>query len=151
MHSTTGTKDYVGVRRSLNGQSLGELEAQILDIVWDLEPPVTSTQVFKIMYPRRELSYSTIMLTMAKLARKGILTQQKTGDKKTDAFQYVPNITRTEMGIHLIEQVSKKVLGKPLHEAMRQLLADNSDLSDDELNKVEAAIKRVTDSFRQQT
>ena len=71
MDSTTGTRDYLGVRKSLDGQSLGELEAQILDIIWDLEPPVTSTQVFKIMYPRRELSYSTIMLTMAKLSRKG--------------------------------------------------------------------------------
>jgi predicted transcriptional regulator len=144
MHPSTGTKDYVGVRRSLDGQSLGELEAQILDIIWDLEPPVTSTQVFKIMYPRRELSYSTIMLTMAKLARKGILTQQKTGDKKTDAFQYIPNISRHEMGVRLMEEVSKKVLGKPLHEALRKLLTEAGGLSGDELDKVEAAIKKLT-------
>jgi hypothetical protein len=39
MDSKTGTKDYLGVRKSLDGYSLGELEAQILDIIWDLEPP----------------------------------------------------------------------------------------------------------------
>ena len=71
MDSKDGARDYVGIRKGLGGQSLGELEAQILDIIWDLEPPVSTTQVFKVMYPRRELSYSTIMLTMAKLARKG--------------------------------------------------------------------------------
>ena len=70
------TRDYIVIRKGLNGQSLGELEAQILDIVWELNRPVTTTDVFRVMYSRRPLSYSTIMLTMAKLAKKGILTQQ---------------------------------------------------------------------------
>ena len=80
--------------------------------------PVSTTQVFKVMYPRRELSYSTIMLTMAKLAKKGILDQERTGDKKTDPFIYRTNITREEMGISLLNSVSRQVLGKPLHEGI---------------------------------
>lgn len=143
MDSKHGTKDYLGVRRSLDGQSLGELEAQILDIIWDLTPPVTSSQVFKIMYPRRELSYSTIMLTMAKLSRKGILKQQRTGDKKTDAFIYTPNVTREEMGMRLLEEVCKKVLGKPLHKAVRGLLAGKDGLSETDLDKIEAAFEKI--------
>ncbi|HUV04167.1 MAG TPA: BlaI/MecI/CopY family transcriptional regulator [Armatimonadota bacterium] len=143
MESNANIKDYIGVRRSLDGQSLGELEAQILDIMWDLEPPITSTQVFKIMYPRRELSYSTIMLTMAKLSRKGILTQRRTGDKKTDPFVYVPNVSRTEMGLRLMQEVSKKVLGKPLQEAVRAILADSSDLTEGDLKRIEAAIGKA--------
>ena len=118
MDSKDGARDYVGVRKGLGGQSLGELEAQILDIIWDLEPPVSTTQVFKIMYPRRELSYSTIMLTMAKLARKGILNQERTGDKKTDPFIYQPNISREQMGFQLLNAVSKQVLRMPLYEAI---------------------------------
>jgi predicted transcriptional regulator len=108
---------------SIESQSLGELEAQILDVIWDLEPPITSTQVFKIMYPKRELSYSTIMLTMAKLARKGLLTQERTGTKKTDAFVYKANITREDMGRALLEEVSQTVMRKPLMEAIKQLVA----------------------------
>ena len=142
MDSKTGTRDYLGIRKSLDGHSLGELEAQILDIIWDLDPPVTSSQVFKIMYPRRELSYSTIMLTMSKLSKKGILTQKRTGDKKTDAFIYVPNISRTEMGLRLIEEVSVKVLRSPLAAVVRTLLA--GELSDADLGKVEAAIGKAT-------
>ena len=143
MDSKKGTRDYLGVRRSLNGQSLGELEAQILDIIWELSPPVTSSQVFKIMYPRRELSYSTIMLTMAKLSKKGILTQQRTGDKKTDPFIYTPNVTREAMGMKLLEDVCDKVLGQPLYAAVRGILAGASDLSDSDLNRVEAALKKA--------
>jgi len=141
--SKSGTRDYLGVRKCLDGNSLGELEAQILDIIWDLEPPITSSQVFKIMYPRRELSYSTIMLTMAKLARKGILTQKRTGDKKTDAFVYTPNVSREEMGIRLMQEVSEKVLGTPLHKAIRNLLAGSGGLAEAHLDRIEAALKKA--------
>lgn len=103
-------------------QSLGELEVQILDVIWDLKPPITTTQVFKIMYPKRELSYSTIMLTMAKLARKGILTQERTGTRKTDAFVYKPNITRQKMGKALLEEVSQRVLGKSFSQAVKTII-----------------------------
>lgn len=127
MDSKDGARDYVGIRKGLSGQSLGELEAQILDIIWDLEPPVSTTQVFKVMYPKRELSYSTIMLTMAKLARKGILAQERTGDKKTDPFIYRPNISREQMGVALLNAVSRQVLRKPLHEAIALLCGVESD------------------------
>jgi len=129
MDSKDGARDYVGVRKGLAGQSLGELEAQILDIIWDLEPPVSTTQVFKIMYPRRELSYSTIMLTMSKLARKGILDQKREGDKKTDPFQYKANITREQMGVALLDAVSQQVLRKPLHEAIPSLCGNAADMA----------------------
>ena len=142
MDSKTGTKDFLGVRKSLDGYSLGELEAQILDIIWDLEPPVTTSQVFKIMYPRRELSYSTIMLTMAKLSRKGILTQQRTGDKKTDPFIYTPNLSRREMGMRLLQEVSEKVLKKPLHIVVGKILSDT--LSAADLQKVTSAIEAAS-------
>jgi len=136
MDSKDGARDYVGIRRSLDGQSLGELEAQILDIIWDLVPPVSTTQVFKIMYPRRELSYSTIMLTMAKLARKGILDQKRTGDKKTDPFIYTANMSREQMGMALLNEVSKQVLRKPLHEAIPDLCGAKGDISKADLAKL---------------
>ncbi|MDH7480860.1 MAG: BlaI/MecI/CopY family transcriptional regulator [Armatimonadota bacterium] len=146
MSSNEGARDYVGIRRSLGGGSLGELEAQIMDIVWNLEPPVTSSQVFKIMYPRRELSYSTIMLTMAKLSRKGILTQTRTGTKKTDPFVYSPNISREEMGVKLMDEVARKVLGKPLNEALQSLCggAVSSERLAKLIENAESKISKIT-------
>ena len=122
MDSKDGHRDYIGIRKGLaDGQSLGELEAKILDVIWDLEPPVTTTQVFKIMYPQYEFSYSTIMLTMAKLARKGLLKQIRTGPKKTDAFVYTPLKSRAEVGRELMESVCQTLLKKPLVEVMKAI------------------------------
>ncbi|MHB1458909.1 MAG: BlaI/MecI/CopY family transcriptional regulator [Armatimonadota bacterium] len=140
MDSKEGARDYVGIRKGLSGQSLGELEAQILDIIWDLEPPVSTTQVFKVMYPRRELSYSTIMLTMAKLARKGILAQERTGDKKTDPFIYRPNISREQMGVSLLNAVSRQVLGKPLHEAIALLCGSDGKVDAKAMEKLKEMV-----------
>lgn len=140
MDSKDGARDYVGIRKGLGGQSLGELEAQILDIVWELEPPVSTTQVFKVMYPRRELSYSTIMLTMAKLARKGILSQERVGDKKTDPFTYKPNITREQMGVALLNAVAKQVLRKPLHEAIPALCGTDGEITSKSMDKLKKLV-----------
>lgn len=118
MNRDTGVKDYVGIRKGLGGHSLGELEAQILDIIWDLEAPITAAKVFKIMYPRRELSYSTVMLTMSKLAKKGFLVQERSGPRKTDAFFYTPVMTREELGFSLLEEISQRIFRKPLSQAV---------------------------------
>lgn len=104
-------------------RALGELEAQVMDVIWDLEPPISTTQVFKIMYPQRELSYSTVMLTMAKLARKGLLTQTRSGEQKTAAFHYGVKITREEMARQIMEHTSRMVMGKSLVEAVKQIVA----------------------------
>lgn len=122
MNNDSGIRDYLGIRKALGGQSLGELEAQILDIVWDLQPPVTTSKVFKIMYPRRELSYSTIMLTMSKLAKKGFLKQRRSGVKKTDAFLYTPTMSREELAMRLLEGISRRILRKPFVEAVKYLM-----------------------------
>ncbi|HAH86304.1 MAG: BlaI/MecI/CopY family transcriptional regulator [Armatimonadota bacterium] len=122
MNKDSGVQDYVGIRRSLGGHSLGELEAQILDVVWDVEPPVTAAKVFKIMYPKRELSYSTIMLTMSKLARKGFLVQEKSGPKKTDAFYYTAAITREQLGLNLLEEIAQRIFHKTLAEVAKEFV-----------------------------
>jgi predicted transcriptional regulator len=121
VNNDTGIGDYVGLRRCLGGQSLGELEAQIMDIIWDLKPPVTAANVFKVMYPKRELSYSTVMLTMAKLARKGFLKQRRSGPKKTDAFYYTPAMTREQMGRRLLDAISEKIFHKSFVQALMDL------------------------------
>jgi len=119
MDSKEGAKDYVGIRKGLpNGKSLGELEAQVLDVIWDLEAPVTTTKVFKVMYPKRELSYSTIMLTMAKMAKKGFLEQTREGESKTSPFTYTALISREQMGLELLNAVSQTILKKSLKEAV---------------------------------
>lgn len=122
MNSKDGAKDFVGVRKGLDGEhSLGELEAQILDVVWELTEngdQASTSQVFKVVYSRRELSYSTIMLTMSKLAKKGLLEQTREGETKTSPFMYRPTITREQVAFNLLNSVSQQVLRKSLKETV---------------------------------
>ncbi len=122
MTDRTETRDYLGIRKGLGGHSLGELEAQIMDIVWEMNRPVTTTDVFRVMYERRTLSYSTIMLTMAKLAKKGILIQERTGERKKDAFVYTSQIGREDMAQRLMEDIAQKLLHTSLVDALPRVI-----------------------------
>ena len=133
-------QDYIGVRKAVAGQSLGELEAQILDIIWELGDPVTTADVFKVMYPRRGLSYSTIMLTMAKLARKGILRQEKLGTAAKAPFRYTSNYTREQLGLKLLDEVSKLIMRKPIDEVLPLLLRSKGIPASD-VEKAKGAIR----------
>ena len=67
---TTLRLDRPGVRAVL-----GDLEAEVMEIVWGRGPgeTVTVRDVWDELYPRRAVMYTTVMNTMTRLARKGLL------------------------------------------------------------------------------
>ncbi|MHB1458844.1 MAG: BlaI/MecI/CopY family transcriptional regulator [Armatimonadota bacterium] len=121
------TTEAVVNYRTMKVHHLGELEAQILDIVWDIEPPVSIPQVFKIMYQRRGLAYPTISQTLEQLAKKGLLIQTRLGTATKSPYTYTPTIPREELAIALLNAVSHQVLGKPLDEGIVMLCGGKLD------------------------
>lgn len=79
--------DRPGVRKVL-----GDLEAEIMELIWSRPPEagVTVRDVFEVLYERRRLAYTTIMSTMARLARKNLLRVEK----RDQAYLYFPNFTQ---------------------------------------------------------
>lgn len=57
----------------------GPLETVIMDIMWSDGRPRTIKDVHRIILCDRELAYTTVMTTMARLAEKGILVREKDG------------------------------------------------------------------------
>ncbi len=81
--------DRPGIRKVL-----GDLEAEIMELVW-ARPADHGTivrDVFEILYERRRIAYTTVMNTMARLARKNLLRVEK----KDQAYVYYPNFTQQE-------------------------------------------------------
>lgn len=70
--------------------SLGPLEAQVLDRLWDEARPVTVRDVHR-NFP--ELAYTTLMTTLDRLFRKGLLLRVRSGR----AFAYEPRCSRSEL------------------------------------------------------
>jgi predicted transcriptional regulator len=69
---------------------LGPLETQVLDVLWGIDSAVTVRHVLPA-FP--ELAYTTLMTTLDRLYRKGVLIRRRRGR----AFVYEPRCSREQM------------------------------------------------------
>lgn len=78
--------DRHGVRKVL-----GDLEAEVMELIWSrpAHQGITVREVFEVLYERRHRAYTTVMSTMARLARKGLLRVEK----EDQPYVYHPTMT----------------------------------------------------------
>lgn len=84
---------------------LGDLECEIMEIVWKLSssnPTVTVREVYDALRKKREIAYTTVMTTMVRLSEKGLL---KIVDKAGLANCYVPEADRETFIRNSVEHV----------------------------------------------
>jgi predicted transcriptional regulator len=86
------------VRRRLPS---GELERQVLDILWATGVPMSPGEVHEAMSGERDLAYTTVMTTLSRLCDKGELVRSKRGR----AFAYEPVMGREERVAHRMQSV----------------------------------------------
>jgi predicted transcriptional regulator len=86
-------------------EPLGELEAAVMEIVWK-HAPVTARDVCDRMKGRWERAYTTIMTTMDRLFRKGVLERSKEGL----AWVYEPVLTAEEFDKALADSLASRIL-----------------------------------------
>lgn len=123
-------KNRVGV-----GSGLGELEADIMSVVWKLGS-ASVKDVFEELYPEKRLAYTTIMTVMSRLANKSVLKQDRTGT----AYMYTPNVSQEEMANSMINQVIDKVLGGSVTPVLSFLLR-RSEIDENEIERIKLAIQ----------
>lgn len=73
--------------------ALGDLEREIMAQLWDASEPLTVRQVHERLSRDRDLAYTTVMTVLDRLAKKGVVTQQRA----ERAYRYAPAQTREEM------------------------------------------------------
>ena len=71
---------------------MGELEAMVMDVLWDRGGWLTPGETHEIIAARRTLAYTTVMTILVRLWQKGRLERQRDGR----AFVYRPFQTREE-------------------------------------------------------
>ena len=82
-------------------RGFGDLEAAIMDLVWDAPGPVLVREVREGLGAERPIAHTTVQTVMEILHRKGWLTRQKEGR----AFRYRATSTREDYAAGLIDQV----------------------------------------------
>ena len=70
---------------------LGELEAVIMDRLWESGRPATVREMVDALQPERALAYTTVMTVMDNLHRKGWLRREREGR----AWRYEPTGSRS--------------------------------------------------------
>jgi len=81
-------------------RGFGDLEAVIMDRVWERGEPVTVRELFDEMAAERTIAYTTVMSTMDNLHRKGWLDRVREGK----AYRYTATASREEYGARLMRE-----------------------------------------------
>src|SRR3954452_20384880 len=83
--------------------------------LWDAGEPLTVRQVFDRLSRERDLAYTTVMTVLDRLAKKGVVTQER-ADR---AYRYQPAQTREEMtAAVMLDALSATPDGAPRHAAL---------------------------------
>jgi predicted transcriptional regulator len=81
-------------------RGFGDLEAVVMNRVWDHAGPVTVRDVFEELREVRAIAYTTVMSTMDNLHRKGWLERERDGK----AYRYTPVASREEYSARLMRE-----------------------------------------------
>ena len=81
-------------------RGFGELEAVVMDRVWEHGGPVTVRELFDQLRRERAIAYTTVMSTMDNLHRKGWLARDKDGK----AYRYTAVASRDEYSARLMRE-----------------------------------------------
>lgn len=107
---------------------LGELEADIMDVIWS-QPPgewCTVRDVYETMREERRIAYTTVMNTMTRLAKKGVLESVR----RDQAYLYRPRRSREAFihGVvgHVLEKLLVQFTG-PTHAALEEYTSHHPD------------------------
>ena len=95
--------DRPGIRKVL-----GNLEADIMEFIWELPAgqPAAVREVFEYLYRSRRIAYTTVMSTMARMARKGLLRVEKANQ----AYQYYPRLSQQEFVSGFVRRILEDLL-----------------------------------------
>ena len=88
---------------------MGELEAAVMDVVWDRGGWLTPGDVHEALAATRPLAYTTVMTILVRLWRKERLRRQRDGR----AYAYQAVLTREEQAAQRMGEVLVSVNDRP--------------------------------------
>ena len=115
---------------------LGELEAAVMNIVWQ-RGEATVEHVRAALEPDRSPAYTTVMTVMTRLASKGVLERHKEGR----AYVYRPAAAQDEVAGSMLAALVSRMYGGSATRAIAHLLENDGDVSEQELARLESLIR----------
>lgn len=135
------------VRKGKKGLALTlfDLEASIMDVVWAEElKQFAVNEVLEILSRRREIAYTTVMTTLARLCEKGVLRRTLEGKR----YLYSPRFSREEYLQTTARTVLRGIAGSSASGAMALLVNTVSAADEDMLDELERIIDQRRKDLR---
>ena len=98
-------------KKRVTGKVLGELESEIMEIIWRRQDTTSVKDVADILEKRRKIAYTTVMTIMARLVEKGVLVRHLRGV----SYLYKPKTTKEQFiagAVHGIFSSAVSTLGE---------------------------------------
>ena len=118
-------------------QVLGELEAEIMEIVWTTGE-TTVREVHQALLKVRDIAYTTVMTVMTRLADKGILLREAEGH----AYLYRPRLSRAAFVAEMVGEVLDALLGSHSSQTVSHFVTRLDQANAEELHALEELIRR---------
>ncbi len=140
--------DRAGIRKVL-----GDLEADVMEFVWHhsnpaARPGLTVREVYEAFRLERVIAYTTVMSTMARLARKRLLQAHK----KDGAYLYTPSLSKDEFIDNFVARILENLLVSfsPAAETHLQRLMTSDGTQTQKIEKLKAQLNtlRISQSYR---
>ncbi|MBI2040069.1 BlaI/MecI/CopY family transcriptional regulator [Candidatus Microgenomates bacterium] len=88
------------------GKVLGELESEVMEIIWRLKESVSVRDVTEILLRKRQIAYTTVMTIMGRLVNKGLLKRKVAGK----AYLYQPHYSKDKFLTRISHQLIKNFM-----------------------------------------
>jgi predicted transcriptional regulator len=121
-----------------SGRRLGPLEWRVLEALWERHAPVTVRDLIPT-FP--DTAYTTVMTTLDRLYRKGLLVRRKAGR----AFEYQPRLGRSDFERARVSEAFRQALdgsGGSLGPLVSCLVDAVGDRDRELLDELEALVAR---------
>jgi len=115
---------------------LGDLEADIMDVVWSREQ-ATVREVYEQLRLQRDIAYTTVMTIMGRLTEKDLLKKQPQGN----AYIYSPTVSKLEFTQKVVKEVLDGLLDEFAEPAINHLVDRLSKENKQNIDTLEMLIK----------
>lgn len=128
-------------RQSASPPIQGELQSQIMSVLWRLEHG-TVEEVRQALPPRYRSAYNTIQTVLNRLSERRLLSRERQGN----AYVYRPRVSEAE---HLQQSIASS-LAMASGQARQAVLANLvGDLDGEELSTLRQLAERISDERRE--
>ena len=125
---------------------LGDLELQIMNIMWDKKIPASVSEIHETLYPKNKRAYTTIMTVMGNLYKKGVLSRKKEGN----AYLYSPAMKKEEIARGAIKKITKGFFKNNIMEFFSCFLKSRDNLSNDEIEELKKKVRELEAELKEE-